>query len=221
LARTPVPTTWRNREYWTAAIPDLRAAYNATCCYSAEWIPPLTGNSSVDHFHPRSVRPDLAYEWSNFRLAAARLNARKGATEGILDPFTIGDEWFAIDFPSLLVRAGSALPPQFRAAFDLTVATLRLNDEISVESRMRWLRAYCEYRMTFDYLMESAPFLARELQRQGLIDDIRELMGFSQQAHADQLSKSCQNISSGDAPDLRGRACISRRRMIEATSRRV
>lgn len=186
LAKTPAPTTWRNREYWTSAIPDLRAAYNGTCCYSAEWIPPLTGNSSVDHFRPRSTHPLLAYEWSNFRLAAARLNARKGATEGILDPFTIGDEWFAIDFPSLLVRAGNALPPQLSAAFDLTVKTLRLNDEISVESRMRWLRAYCEGRVTFDYLMDSAPFLGRELQRQGLIIDIREIMGFGQQAHGAQ-----------------------------------
>ena len=178
LDRTPAPTSWRHRDYWTAAIPALRTAYNSTCCYSAEWIPSVTGNSSVDHFVPRIARPDLAYEWSNFRLAAARLNARKGTTQGILDPFEIGDEWFALDFPSLQVKRGDALPPQFEAAFDLTVRTLRLNDEISVDSRMRWVRSYCEYRYTFDYLLESAPFVARELQRQGLTETIREMMGF-------------------------------------------
>ena|SRR6185436_1286636 len=179
LAKTPAPVSWRYREYWTAAIPDLRSAYSSTCCYSAEWIPSVTGNSSVDHFVPRTARPDLAYEWSNFRLAAARMNSRKGSKQGILDPFTIGDEWFALDFPSLLVKRGGALPVQFQAAFYLTVATLHLNDELSVESRMRWLRGYCEYRYTFDYLMESAPFVARELERQGLIEAIRDMMGFA------------------------------------------
>ena len=178
LAKMPAPSSWRNRDYWTAAIPALRLAYNSTCCYSAEWIPSVTGNSSVDHFKPRAARPDLAYEWSNFRLAAARLNARKGAVQGILDPFQIGEQWFALDFPALLVKRGDALPPQFEAAFDLTVRTLRLNDEISVDSRMRWLRGYCERRYTFDYLLDSAPFIARELQRQGLAESIREIMGF-------------------------------------------
>jgi hypothetical protein len=179
LAKLAVPRNWKNRDYWTAAIPDLRQAYSSTCCYSAEWIPSVTGNSSVDHFVPRAERPDLAYEWSNFRLAAARLNARKGATRGILDPFQIGEQWFALDFPSLLVKRGDALPPQFEEAFTLTVRTLRLNDEMSVDSRMRWLRDYCEQRYTFDYLLESAPFIARELQRQELTYVIREMMNFA------------------------------------------
>ena len=178
LARQSGAPDWRRGSYWRLALPDLREAYLEICCYSAEWIPSTTGTSSVDHFEPLSARRDLAYEWSNFRHAAARLNARKRNVQGILDPFTIGANWFALDFPSLLIRPGAALPDSRRGEFGVTVAVLLLNGETSISSRMRWVRGYCDGLFTFAYLKESAPFIASEIERQGLVSTLAQIMMF-------------------------------------------
>jgi hypothetical protein len=178
LARGLPPGTWTSATYWRKALPDLRIAYSAICCYSAEWVPSVTGTSSVDHFVPRSSRPDLAYEWSNFRHAAARLNARKGDAEGILDPFGIGVDWFSLDFPSLQVKPGLDLPSERRDDFYRTVAILHLNDETSIASRMRWVKGFCEALFVFAYLKESAPFIAREIERQELMTTLQDVMRF-------------------------------------------
>jgi hypothetical protein len=120
----------------------------------------------------------LAYEWSNFRHAAARLNARKGDAQGILDPFGIGVNWFSLDFPSLQVKPGPALPPERRPEFYRTVAILHLNDETSIASRMRWVKGFCEALFVFAYLEESAPFIAREIEQQGLVATLQDVMQF-------------------------------------------
>jgi len=41
------------------------------------YIEPATGAPSVDHVVPRASTWQLVYEWSNYRLAAARINSKK------------------------------------------------------------------------------------------------------------------------------------------------
>src|SRR5439155_22494098 len=88
LKTSPNPKSWKNREYWQDCIPDLYDAYEGICAYCAEWIPETTGDPTVDHFIPKSVRPELAYEWSNFRLACLRFNRWKRNYQDVLDPFS-------------------------------------------------------------------------------------------------------------------------------------
>ena len=70
----------------------------------------LEHRGRVDHFYPKSVRPDMAYEWSNFRLASLKLNCRKREFQDVLDPFTIEPGWFCLSFPSLLFSLGQVSP---------------------------------------------------------------------------------------------------------------
>lgn len=83
---------------------------------------------SVDHFVPKSRRPDLAYEWSNYRLALPQVNSYKGDSTDVIDPFVVHEGWFVLDFPSCLVRPALALPSATTEQIEKTVQVLKLND---------------------------------------------------------------------------------------------
>jgi hypothetical protein len=54
---------------------------------------------------------------------------------------------------------------------------LGLNDEEScLENRAKYVKDYCGGHITFDHLKNEAPFLGKELERQGLVDRIKEIM---------------------------------------------
>jgi len=172
LERVPHPTSeqWKGKEYWRAAIPDMRKAYKGMCAYSAHWISYVTGSQSIDHFVPRVLRPDLAYAWSNFRYVSSRFNSRKG-THTVLDPFTLEPNWFVIDFPSLLVKPNLRLLPDQRQAVLDTIECLKLNeDEDLVLVRQEYVEDFCKGETSFAHLTKRVPFIAYELRRQGLAE---------------------------------------------------
>lgn len=173
LAEVPTPTTkqWEGKEYWRRALPDTRKAYKSICAYSAHWIPHSTGNHSIDHFVPRVRDPNLAYEWSNFRYVAARFNSRKG-TRTILDPFTLLSSWFIIDFKSLFVKPNPDLLPNQKEAVQKTIKYLKLNDDDDlVTERAAWVQDYYDRHISLSHLRKKAPFIANELERQGLLNE--------------------------------------------------
>lgn len=172
------PIVWRGHEYWRRAIPNLRSAHHGVCTYSAVWIPNSSGGSSVDHYHPLQLRPDLAYEWTNYRFASQLVNAKKGVATGLLDPFDIGQGWFALVFPSLLVVEGPNLPAKDRHRFEHTVDKLGLNDERLLQDRLHWLEQYCAVGAPISFLERHAPFIAAELIRQDLLGSIQAMMSF-------------------------------------------
>jgi hypothetical protein len=177
LQQCPHPTNWKNHEYWRNSLDDLYTSYNQICSYSAHWIPRTEGSPTVDHFIPKSINPNLAYEWSNFRLACLRMNARKWIFQDILDPFKIQYEWFLLDFPSLLIKANSSLEESIKTQVISTIKRLKLNDDDGcVKQRQDWLMAYCKGEITFDFLNKTAPFIAYELNRQNLINSIQSIM---------------------------------------------
>jgi hypothetical protein len=155
---------------------DLYRAYGGICAYSAEWIPPSTGEMSVDHFIPKSVRPLLAYEWGNYRLAARRYNGFKRDHTDVIDPFTLQADWFVLDVPSLQLKPHDSLRNEEAERVRLTIRRLHLNDERAIMSRQRWIRDYCDGHFGLDYLRRNAPFIAYELERQGLVTAIVSMM---------------------------------------------
>ena len=180
LAGTPNPTTrqWSSRSYWTRCLGELRDAYQGICAYSCHWIPNTDGRS-VEHFRPKRLHPALAYEWANYRLVFGVLNGCKGDYEDVLDPFAVQAGWFVIEFPTLLVKPGTALDPVTIAAVLRTCERLKLNDEDKcLKDRLHWLRAYCEGQINWAFLQRMAPFLAAELTRQGLQHTIAGMMNF-------------------------------------------
>jgi len=165
----PGDILWKGREYWQRSLPDMRKAYGCVCAYCAQWIPYGTGNHSVDHFLPKNEYPELAYEWSNFRYVSSRFNARKG-TRRILDPFQIKEGWFVLSFLSFLIEPGSALSSETKKAILNTIRILRLNeDEDLVAERQSWVEDFRNGQISFSFLKKKRPFIAYELERQGLV----------------------------------------------------
>ena len=154
------------KPYWRRALNDLLASYNRTCAYLSLHIPPAVGTPSVDHMVAKSAAWDQVYEWSNYRLACLLMNARKGVAD-VLDPFEIGDGWFALELVEFQVVPGRDLPTNVHARVVETIATLRLSDSVCCEARAEYAEAYWNGEISLSYLQRRAPFVARELERHG------------------------------------------------------
>ena len=167
---------WKSHSYWRDILPDLHEAYSSICAYCAHWISPGTGDSTVEHFIPKSTNRNLAYEWSNYRLVCGTLNGRK-SDRSILDPFTLQEGWFILDFPSLMIKPNPTLTLQEKALVRNTLDILQLNeDESFVKLRYKWLMDYCVGSTTYEYFKKHAPFTAYELERQGKLQNIKKIM---------------------------------------------
>ena len=157
------------RPYWLRAAKQLYNAYGGICAYTCHWIAFDTGSRTVEHFVPKSTTPALAYEWSNFRLVCGRLNSRKRCHQDVLDPFAIENGVFSIKFPFMTIRPSAGLPAELAAQARSTMTRLRLNDETCITARLSWIREYCAGHIDLDYLRRHAPFIHREIHRQGLL----------------------------------------------------
>ncbi|HZH17741.1 MAG TPA: hypothetical protein VE057_25530 [Archangium sp.] len=157
------------RPLWRHCATQLWEAYKGVCAYSSLHIPRGTGALSVDHLLPKSKRRELAYEWRNYRLACVRMNARKNDLEDVLDPFEVQDGWFALELSTLEVIPGDGLPDALRAQVQKTIDRLDLNDDEFVRAREGWHSAWKDGDMTFRLLRKYCPFLAKELVRQGVV----------------------------------------------------
>jgi hypothetical protein len=172
----PIPSD-KFEPHWRKAIPDLRKAYGNFCAYTGVRIEPVEV-ATVDHFISRKSNPDLAYEWDNFRLCRGRINSRKNEFEDVLDPFEIENGWFILDFDTLDIHANAELDRGLRQKIQQTITRLGLNQELPTpfkEERYDWLSAYCDGDCTFRLLQKRTPFIAHELERQGLVERIKEM----------------------------------------------
>lgn len=152
------------KPYWRGAIDDLLASYNYTCAYLSMHIS-RHASPTVDHFVAKSKAWDQVYEWRNYRLAYSLMNARKGVAD-ILDPFEIGEGWFALELVAFQVVPGDGLPADVRAQVVETIATLGLSDNICCERREAYAMEYWAGEVSLSHLRRHAPFVAKELERQ-------------------------------------------------------
>ena len=165
----PTPSQWKSRAYWRKILPDMRKAYKGVCSYSSLWIPHSTGNHSVDHFIPKSQEPYLAYEWNNYRYVSARFNSRKGV-HPITDPFQLLPDSFFLDFKSFFIRPNPSFQGAQKQLLLNTIKQLKLNDDDDlVCERQEWYLSYKDGHISFEHLSKKAPFIAYELNRQGLL----------------------------------------------------
>lgn len=159
-------------DLWHVALPDLREAYGSLCAYLGLYIEHGTGSATVDHFVPKSKDWRLVYEWSNYRLCSSLINGHKGEREISLDPFTIEPGLFAIEFTEFQVKPGpSARGPTWDVVTN-TIDDLGLNQRDCRKSRAEYVAAYRSGPPTgiaLARLERRAPFIAKELRRQGLL----------------------------------------------------
>ncbi|QXI26357.1 hypothetical protein [Pseudomonas vanderleydeniana] len=154
---------------WTEALPDLMEAYGRLCAYICIYIERVTGGGSVDHMLPKSQTWNDVYEWQNYRLACTLMNARKNHYQDVLDPFEVEEGWFRLELVSYQVIPGEGLDPGIKARILATIKRLNLNDHDCLKVREEYAKAYFDGDISLDYLRRRAPFLARELEAQGLI----------------------------------------------------
>lgn len=125
--------------YWRACADSLREAFDRRCSYSGQYMR-KSEIIPVEHAIPKSLRPDLAYEWLNYRYASQRINGRKG-TKIILDPahFPADTEVFHLNFVTGAIFPNPSLkksaPALYRMA-DQAVTALGLDDGLYRDERM-------------------------------------------------------------------------------------
>lgn len=152
--------------YWADALPDMLRSYGRLCAYLALYLENATGNASIDHMRPKSRAWDQAYEWKNYRLACALINAKKNDHALELDPFEIVPGTFALEFIAFQVKPGPAAIGDLEFKANATIELLGLNDKPCCDAREEYMEEYINGGIDFAYLIRRAPFIAQELRRQ-------------------------------------------------------
>ncbi len=152
------PEASRPKPFWKQFKYDLAEGFSDLCAYTVIFTP----NGTVDHFLSCRNRPDLAYEWSNYRYAAGWINSsKKTLDDAILDPFEVEDGWFEIILPSCQLVLSDRIPPEYRQKAEFTLKRLRLRDDEGViRYRYAWYRMYVENKLDLDELSKKAPLIA-------------------------------------------------------------
>jgi hypothetical protein len=159
------PSAARPKPLWGQFTPQLALGFQGLCGYAAMFDP--TGGT-VDHFISFKSRPDLAYEWDNYRLASGPLNASKqNADAAVLDPYEVREGWFEIILPSLQLRATPLVPAALREKAEFTLTRLQLRDgERVIRWRQAWYAMYQSGRLNIDGLRQVAPLIADAVVRE-------------------------------------------------------
>lgn len=155
--------------FWRDALPDVLESYQRRCAYLTLYLEHATGNPSVDHVLPKSKAWNQVYEWSNYRLACVLMNSRKSDADDVLDPFEIKEGWFALEFTGFQVIPGPNAIGPVRQRVEDTITRLGLSDQECCSARAAYVTAYRNGDISLDYLQRRAPFIAQELQRQGVL----------------------------------------------------
>lgn len=153
--------------YWEACLDDLMEQYDAICAYSCFRIHRVTGARSADHFAAKSRAWRRVYEWSNYRLCSARLNARKQA-HAVLDPFAIQPGWFQLELVAFQVHPDRRLAKSLQARIQRTIDRLGLDD--FCEDRAEDAEQYWSRDVSLRVLRQDSPFVAYELMWQGRLN---------------------------------------------------
>lgn len=153
---------------WSECKDDLHREYGGVCAYCAFYIGAIEGEATVDHFVASSTDLDLAYEWSNYRLASMTINRLKLDFDDVIDPFEVEDGWFEIDFILLEVVPGKQLQPQVSERVRATIERLELWTGDYQSSLLKWWNEWNTGAVTGDFIERNAPFLYREAVRQNM-----------------------------------------------------
>lgn len=172
LQTNPNPSSRNFPNYWNRAKRELRQAYEC-CAYTSRMV--RGDDVSVDHFLPKTKYPQLAYEWDNYRLARPKLNRNKADSEDVVDPFHVRNGWFFLECPTCFIHPGDNLSGTTRDEVAATIGVLKLNSPELADERCRWLVDLADGLISFDYLEREYPFLASQIERQGIQGQLRTL----------------------------------------------
>lgn len=158
------PNAKRPKDLWSPHLAALASGFAGRCAYAAMLDP--TGGT-VDHYLSFKNRPDLAYEWTNYRFASQPLNASKRTADAaVLDPYEVKAGWFEIILPSLQLQVTSAVPSKVRPRAEYTLKRLKLrHGERIIRWRQAWYQQFLEGHLTLEGLRDFAPLIAEAVER--------------------------------------------------------
>ncbi|QHG89153.1 MULTISPECIES: hypothetical protein [Xanthomonas] len=165
----PLPAGQTLSPFWRECLDDLYREYNQTCAYLAVRIERAVGGVTADHFVAKSKLPGQAYEWMNFRLASAIVNARKCDFEDVLDPFVLPAGWFRLELVTGQVYPSSDIDAADMTRVVKTIERVGLDNSINREMRARHFQEYFQGDITANFLQRYSPFVHAEAERQGLL----------------------------------------------------
>jgi hypothetical protein len=168
-------------DYWSRCKQQLADVFQRRCGYTAMKIAPRT-DGTIDHYLSKKNRPDLIYEWSNYRYSTRHVNSCKGTYDDrILDPFEVEDDWFEVQTPDLQLVLTDRVPPELREKAEFTLRQLQLqNSEWIMEQRADYYDAYWDGEMTLSRIEKEAPLVARAIvRRQSELESNRKNLGDS------------------------------------------
>lgn len=171
----PLPDKFEIPNYWTKCRNELRGAFGRQCCYSGFYLR-KSDVVPVEHALSKKLRPDLAYEWSNYRYASSRINSRKGI-KIVLDPagFPMGTDVFHMEFVDGSIFPNPALNRIAQPLYQMAAETIRelgLDDGLYREERMEvWDDYLCSSKgqPEVELLKKQNRFVWYEADRQGLL----------------------------------------------------
>lgn len=165
----PVPPGTKIEPYWRKCMDQLYTAYEGYCAYLAIHFERVTGGGTVDHYIAKSKRADMAYEWSNYRLACATMNSRKRDFEDVLDPFEVEDGWFHLELVTGHIFPNPELSQARQEDIQKTIDRLGLDDGNCREVRARRFDEYRTGMCSAAFLQKYSRFVWMEVCRQGLL----------------------------------------------------
>jgi len=177
LTRCPQPTNkqWKKERHWKNISSELYDLYKGICAYTGLWFSKSITSVSVDHFLPKSLYPQKAYEWDNYRLTTEIMNGNKEDSI-IADPIEICNGDIVLDFPSCLVKVNPGLEQDQKRLLQYTIEILKLNsDDNQVQARYEIVKDYANDDISEQHLRNKYPFIASELERQDLLIDIKKM----------------------------------------------
>jgi uncharacterized protein (TIGR02646 family) len=164
-----VPEGIQLRPYWRECFDELHRAYGGICAYVSVYIDRVAGTPTVEHFVAKSAALEAAYEWSNYRLACAKMNSRKRAFDDVLDPFELAEGTFVLELVSMKIAPNPALSPPDRERAQATIDRLGLDDAECRRVRAEYFDEHRAGHIDEDYLRRKCPFVWHEIQRQGAL----------------------------------------------------
>lgn len=150
--------------YWSDFRPQLADAFQSLCAYSAMFEPVGT----VDHFISVDEDRSKAYDWTNYRYAAAWINSSKASLKStqLIDPFAVLNTWFEVQLPSMQLILTEEIPAEERPRAEFVLTRLHLgHDERVVRQRREWFRMYQDGELTLDGLAKKAPLIAAAVRK--------------------------------------------------------
>lgn len=154
--------------YWAECNKQLWDAYSGVCAYYAIYFEWILGASSTDHFIAKSKRAGDAYEWSNYRLCCMAANRNKRDFDEILDPMTMLEHTFCINFGSGMIFPNPHLKPDYQEMAETTIKKLKLDSRDMNKMRCEQYNLYLKGECSLSYLKSHSPFVYDEMIRHGL-----------------------------------------------------